>query len=333
MRADATARGHHAAPRQPTDARDAPSRRDRPGMKRPVIALDWGTSSLRAYRMDANGAIAERRALPLGIMAVTDNAFEAAFESAVGDWLNAAADAVVVLSGMIGSRQGWREAPYLACPADVSGLAGAVVARPLARGGTAWIAPGLSTRNAGVPDVMRGEEVQILGASGLIGGGACSVCLPGSHSKWARVDGARVTGFATHFTGECFDALRKHTILGRMIDHAAWDDAAFLAGLDRAADGGGLLHHLFGVRAAGLFGELSDTAAGAFLSGLTIGHELNAALADAPDPLLLVGSAELTALYATALAHRGRAARSLEPDVAARGLYLLACSIAERGPA
>ncbi|MDG2286994.1 MAG: 2-dehydro-3-deoxygalactonokinase, partial [Alphaproteobacteria bacterium] len=234
-----------------------------------VIGVDWGTSSLRAYRLAEDGTVLERREAALGIMAIEGGGFEAAFEKTIGDWLDAAGEATVVLSGMIGSRQGWHEAPYLACPADVTELAAALLPVDLARGRQIWIAPGLSHRDdGGTPDVMRGEEVQILGAQDAIGAAPALVCLPGTHSKWARVEGGCVLGFSTHMTGEIFEVVRGHTILGRMIDADAWDEAAFVAGLDRAGEPGGLLGHLFGVRAKGLFGELNEATAGAFLSGL-----------------------------------------------------------------
>jgi 2-dehydro-3-deoxygalactonokinase len=289
-----------------------------------VIALDWGTTSLRAYRLDADGAVLERRQGPLGIMAIDDGAFEEAFEQAVGDWLDDAPAATVILSGMIGSRQGWVEAPYLDCPTDIARIADNLVEITLERGQTIRLAPGLATRNGGVPDVMRGEEVQILGASDELGETACTVCLPGSHSKWARVADGEVVGFSTHMTGEVFDVLRRHSILGRMIEHSAWDPYAFLAGIDRAQAKGGFLAHLFGVRAAALFAEQTPETAGAYLSGIVIGHELKEALATAEPPLVLIGEQELTGLYQTALSHLGHAARRLAPDVAARGLYKLA---------
>ena len=291
-----------------------------------AIGVDWGTSSLRAYRLGAGAAVLERREAARGIMAIEGGAFEAALEETVGDWLDAASEAPVVLSGMIGSRQGWREAPYLACPADVAELAAALLPVDLARGRRIWIAPGLSHRDAGgTPDVMRGEEVQILGARDALGHGPAMVCLPGTHSKWARVDGGRVMGFATHMTGEVFEAVRGHTILGRMIDVDAWDEAAFLAGLERARETGGLLSHLFGVRAKGLFGDLDEATAGAYLSGLMIGHEFGAALGSAADvPIALIGAGRLVELYATALAHFGHAGQTLPSDVAAIGHMHLA---------
>jgi 2-dehydro-3-deoxygalactonokinase len=291
-----------------------------------TIGCDWGTSSLRAYRLGADGAVLERREAALGIMAIEDGAFEAAFEKTVGDWLDAAATAPVVLSGMIGSRQGWREAPYLACPADVGALTAALMPVDLERGRRIWIAPGLSHRDAGgTPDVMRGEEVQILGARDVLGDGPAMACLPGTHSKWARVEAGRVMGFATHMTGEVFEAVRDHTILGRMIDADAWDDAAFIAGLERAREPGGLLAHLFGVRAKGLFGDLDEATAGAYLSGLMIGHECAAALSPARDmPIALIGASPLVGLYATALAHLGHESHAVPADVAAAGHMRLA---------
>lgn len=300
------------------------------------LGVDWGTTSFRAYRLDAAGGVLDARRADAGIRAVEDGDFDGALEQLVGDWLDASPDVPVVMSGMIGSRQGWLEAPYLACPAAVADLADALVPLVLARGRRVFVAPGLSTRSAaGVPDVMRGEEVQILGAVDRIGVDRATLCLPGSHSKWAWVEGGRVTGFATYMTGEAFDALRRHTILGSTIDHAAWDDEAFVAGLDRSGTAGGFLHHLFGVRAAGLFGELDPARSGAFLSGLVIGHELRAA-APTPgtvgaDPVVLIGESGLVRLYAEALQRLGLASREGPSDAAARGLHRLAMHVRE-GP-
>ena len=295
-----------------------------------IIAIDWGTSSLRAYALDAEGGIAARREAELGIMAVKDNAFEAALISVISDWLAAAPEADLIMSGMIGSRQGWLEAPYVSCPADVRELSAGMAALTLSDGRAARIAPGLSTRDAaGVPDVMRGEEVQILGALEAIGNRPGLVCLPGTHSKWAHLDAGRVIDFSTHMTGEVFDALSQHTILARTMDAGSpEDDQAFEAGLARAAEGGGLTHQLFGIRAAGLFGELSDATSRSFLSGLLIGHEVADVLSNPLEKhkeseVCLIGNAGLTSLYAKALALHGRSSRVLSPDVAANGLYRL----------
>lgn len=315
------------------------------------IGVDWGTTGFRAYRLGADGTPLEIRNAEAGILAIDDGDFEGALESLIGDWLDADAAVPVVLSGMIGSRNGWREVPYLPCPASLSDLATALLEVPLERGRSVWIAPGVSCRDAGsVPDVMRGEEVQILGAvSGAVSGALSDMggdmgtgeelfCLPGTHSKWVRVRDRRIVGFATFMTGELFDVLRRHSILGRGIEHAAWSDEAFLAGIDRSGDEAGLLHHAFGVRASGLFGELPPERAGAFLSGLLIGTEIRAARTNHPlptghpggHPIRLIGAEDLAALYSTALEHLGLAAVSADPHSGAQGLWTLIQAVAAR---
>lgn len=299
-----------------------------------AIGVDWGTTTFRAFRFGEDDSALEIRRAEAGIRAIDDADFEGALEHLVGDWLDMADNVPVVLSGMIGSRQGWIEAPYLSCPADLGDLAGGLVPLDLARGRRIYVVPGLSYRDAGgVPDVMRGEEVQILGAIERLDTEVATLCLPGTHSKWAWVEGRHVTGFATHMTGEVFDVLRRHSILGTMIEHAAWDQDAFQRGVARAAqtDAGGLLHQLFGVRAAGLFGELSPETSGAFLSGLVIGYELRAALASHPGgPVRLIGDEGLVPLYRQALAGFGIEAVDGPMDAAARGLAVLASRVDQR---
>ena len=180
-----------------------------------------------------------------------------------------------LLSGMVGSRQGWREASYAPLPADGAVLAARLLPVPEIGG---WIVPGVSGESlAGAPDVMRGEETQALGALALAGAGEACLCMPGSHSKWVEMREGRLARFATFMTGEAFAALRDHTILARMIEGGAHDQDAFAAGLSRARQPGGLLHHLFTVRTDGLFARLAPAAAGSFLSGLLLGHETMAA--------------------------------------------------------
>ncbi|AWN45961.1 2-keto-3-deoxy-galactonokinase [Methylobacterium terrae] len=285
-----------------------------------MIAVDWGTSSARAYRLAPDGAVLARREGADGILRVPAGGFPAALVEMVGDWL-AAGETRVLLSGMVGSRQGWQEAPYLGCPAGLSELAGAVVPVPF-DGASVRLVPGLSAEDAaGTPEVMRGEEVQILGAlahadeDGLM-------CLPGSHAKWVRVVRGRIAGFTTSMTGEAFAALKDHTILGRMMTGRAEVGPAFEAGVARAAEAGGLLHHLFGTRTLGLFGRLAPEESASYLSGLLIGHDVAAALAE-PAQVLLVGSGPLMALYGRAIALAGGEAIAGDPDAAARGLALI----------
>ena len=144
------------------------------------------------------------------------------------------------------------------------------------------------------------------------------MCLPGSHSKWVVISRGRIQGFTTHLTGEAFAALRGHTILGRLMEEGPPAGSAFLRGVDRAAEAGGLLHHLFGVRTMGLFGTLAGNEAASFLSGLLVGHELAAAFTGGL--VHIVGAPGLASLYAAAIAHRGGAALILDEDAAATGL-------------
>jgi 2-dehydro-3-deoxygalactonokinase len=183
-----------------------------------MIGIDWGTSSLRAYRFARDGKVAAHRYTPRGILTVPPDGFPGTLRAVVGDWIADGEDRVL-MCGMVGSRQGWREAPYLPCPAGLDGLAGAAIPIPF-DGATVQVLPGLTCRDRhGVPEVMRGEETQILGAAR--DGAEMTVCLPGSHSKWARVKDGSVLGFTTHFTGEAFAVLSSHTILARMMDTAA----------------------------------------------------------------------------------------------------------------
>ena len=216
---------------------------------------------------------------------------------------------------MVGSRQGWVEAPYLPCPAGAVEIAAAVIAIPFP-GATIRLVPGLSDRDdADTPEVMRGEETQLLG-TGLADGLAC---LPGSHSKWARMTAGKITGFRTYLSGEAFAALRSGTILGRMMQDGPTQLPAFDRGLARAADPGHLLHHLFGVRTLGLSGRLADADSASYLSGLLIGHEVQASRLRG-ETVTLIGAAPLCALYARAITAAGGTPQLAKPDAAARGL-------------
>jgi 2-dehydro-3-deoxygalactonokinase len=216
------------------------------------------------------------------------------------------------MSGMVGSRQGWKEAPYVQCPAGFDEIAAELVE---VRQGV-WIVPGLACRDsAGVPDVMRGEEVQVLGAGqdGLI-------CLPGTHSKWVEVKKGRIERFSTFMTGEVYAVLKQHSILGRMMAEERPDAGAFAEGVGRSGEAGGLLHHLFGVRTRGLMAELGAAASASYLSGILIGHELRSQ--DAKQ-FHLLGAPALASLYQQAAAALGIETRTLDPDAAVRSLYRL----------
>ena len=281
-----------------------------------MIAVDWGTTSFRAFRLRGANVV-DRYAGPHGILSIPPGGFASTLRAAIAPWL-ADGETRVLMSGMVGSRQGWQEAPYLPCPAGTAELAAGLVPVPF-EGAQVLLVPGLSIEGE-VPEVMRGEEVQAVGALALMGRDAVA-CLPGSHSKWARIAGGRIEGFTTHLTGEAFAALRDHTILGRLIQPGtAPDPDAFARGVARSADPGGLLHHLFGVRTLGLFGRLTD--AESYLSGLLIGHEVRAAAP--PGPVHLIGAPALCALYARATAQCGGSTVLVGEDAAAQGLAIIA---------
>jgi 2-dehydro-3-deoxygalactonokinase len=261
--------------------------------------------------------VVDRRETAGGVLRVIDGRFADALRSSVGPWL-ADGERRILLCGMIGSRQGWQEARYVACPVGAADIAQALTSVDF-DGAQVLLAPGLSdVDESGVPDVMRSEEMQILGA-GIDDGIAC---LPGTHSKWVRIAGGRIMGFTTYMTGECFAALRDHTVLSRLIREAPTAPSAFDAGVARSAEPGGLLHHVFGVRTLGLAKRLSETEGASYLSGLLIGHEMRTALS--PGTLVhVIGAAELSALYARAITACGGRATIGDEDAAAHGLALI----------
>jgi len=288
-----------------------------------MIGVDWGTTGFRAFRIARDGTIRDRRAGPRGILNVQDGRFADTLREEIGPWLAAGEDRVL-LSGMIGSRQGWREAPYVPAPAGVADLGTALVDVQFD-----WakvkLVPGVSgTDESGIAEVMRGEETQVLGVVAALGGTGLA-CLPGTHSKWVQTDHSRITRFTTHLTGEAYAALRGHTILARMMRDGPADGAAFDAGVKRSGEPGGLLHHVFGVRALALAGRLPETDTGAYLSGILIGHEVRAALHGAAGAVVhMIGAPELTTLYARAISACGGYAERHDGEAAARGLTLIA---------
>lgn len=290
---------------------------------KPLIALDWGTSSLRAALLGPGGAVLEERSLPRGILTVAPGGFPEVFREAVSGW-RAPEGTLFLLAGMVGSRQGWREAPYCACPAGFRDIAGAL----------AWvepqriaIVPGLSCEADGVPDVMRGEETQVFGALDLLGLSDGLFVLPGTHSKWVRVAAGRIESFSTFMTGEFYALLRQHSILARTMPDGdgGLDIPAFERGVGYALRTGNLMHAAFSARTLALFEALPVAALPSYLSGLVIGEELRSqALAPDAAPVVLVGSPALTQRYALALRVAGIRSRAVGSEATWRGLWAIA---------
>ena len=262
----------------------------------------------------------EEKSAPLGILNVPNGDFAGVFTSLFSDWMKPAGS-VCLISGMAGSRQGWVEAPYVACPAGPEDLE-----RHLhwIEPGRIALVPGLSVEQGEVPDVMRGEEVQIFGALRLAGVTEGLFVLPGTHSKWATVRDGQVTGFRTYMTGEVYGLLGQHSILARTLDaEAPLDEAMFRRGVTRAGEGEGLLHNAFGVRALALFDRLSPAQSASYLSGVLIGEELRAQQLPAGRPVVVIGAPALTARYALALGHKGVTVRSFGAEATWAGLRAL----------
>ena len=295
-----------------------------------LIAIDWGSSSFRAYLMSANREVLDRVASGDGIGSVTGGAYPATLKRLIGQWLDAHPSLPVIASGMVGSRHGWREAAYVKCPAGPRDVA-ANLTRVEADGRRVMLAAGLSyVDEAGQPDVMRGEETEIFGVADS---GARLIVLPGSHSKWAKVEGDRVVAFKTFVTGELFAALRDHTVAGAfaMAAPAKSPGEAFALGVLRgaAAAGGkgepGLLGLLFGARSLPLTGALDAGDAGEYLSGLLVGAEVGEGCRLFPGEEPHVAGAEaLVERYLAAFEALGMRANPAPPHAAARGLFRIA---------
>jgi len=273
-------------------------------MPKPLIALDWGTTRARAFLIGEDGTLLARHTADRGIQSVAPGGFPAAFAEIAGAFRRDRPDASVLLAGMVGSRNGWVEAPYVSCPAAPSDIAAASLAVTLDDGTRAAILPGLSSDEDGF-DVMRGEETLIVGL-GLQDGVAC---LPGTHSKWALVEGGRITRFASFMTGEVYGLLREHSILARLASEPGDGDAAegMRRGLSAAQRRGGLLNAAFHARSEVLAGRMAGGAVGPYLSALLVAEEIAGARAlfGRLDNLHLVADGALAGSYGRALAAAG----------------------------
>jgi len=286
-----------------------------------LLAVDWGSSSLRGALLGADGAALQERAFPRGILTVEAGGFPEVFQSCFGDWMTPGT--LCLISGMAGSKQGWREAPYCACPAGFDAIAAAL---EWVEPGRIAIVPGLSIDKAGVPDVMRGEETQVFGALQLLGLNHARLVLPGTHSKWVSVTERKVRDFSTWMTGELYALLRRHSILSRMLpeDEPALDSAAFDQGVAHALAGPGLLNTAFSTRTLSLFNRMDTAALPSYLSGLVIGEELKAQTLPRGEPVVVMGAEALTARYEQALAQLGVPVQRVGAGATWRGLRAIA---------
>ena len=278
-----------------------------------LVAVDWGTTNRRGYLIGQDGAGLDRQADGLGLANVDGGGFRSAFDSLIAPWSEAYGALPALLSGMVGASTGWKEAPYCAVPVDIDELANNLEAA--ADDLPIWIVPGVMVRRRNeMPDVMRGEEVQAIGAATE---GDSLLILPGTHSKWVQMAGRRIVDFKTFMTGDLHAAVLNHTVVSALAG-AGGDPRAFERGVDAGrAHHGELTHILFGARSRVLFGELSADDVADYLSGLLIGAEIAAGTETyktAAGPVQVVGGDTLSALYHRALTHSGIEARIADTD-------------------
>jgi 2-dehydro-3-deoxygalactonokinase len=274
------------------------------------IAVDWGTTNRRAWRVEKGGASAEFED-DCGIISVPAGGFGAK----VAEIRERLGDLPLVMAGMIGSNRGWVEVPYVRCPAGPEAIAAALHQVP---GERAWIVPGLSHVEQGRGDVMRGEETQLFGAvaAGLAPADGV-VCHPGTHNKWAMLEDGRVTRFRTVMTGEMFNLLRQGSILKGWLDTPVVTGDAFRKGVAEGLEGRALTSDLFGVRAGILLGLFDAEEAAARTSGLLIGADIRLGLAEfSSQEVVVMGRPELTSLYCEALDVAGVSSRPVDGEAA-----------------
>lgn len=285
------------------------------------IGVDWGTTNRRAYRIDASGRCADEFEDGRGVLSIPSGGFPAAVEE-IRERLG---DRPLLLAGMIGSNRGWVEAPYVGCPAGIDALVKALVWA----GKQEAIVPGVSYVGDGRADVMRGEEVQLLGAVAAesIDSDAL-VCHPGTHNKWIVVRGGAIESFRTVMTGELFNLLKEHSILADLLAGDVQPDDAFRAGARQGLMNADLPAELFSVRARVLLGQARKEDAASFTSGLLIGTDVRIGLSNSIDAdVAVMGRPELTRLYEAAIREAGRKAIELDGE---RSFVAGIAKIAER---
>lgn len=297
-----------------------------------LIALDWGTSGQRAWLLDTEGEILDVRRASRGLMETTSGvdprdsraraaAYESAFRRTCGAWLTAFPALPAIACGMVGSAQGWADAGYRTVPVEPGSSSLVPVSH---RDGVLHLVPGLRIPSGELPgDVIRGEETQLVGVLDLLGdpGEPVTVVLPGTHSKWVRVEDGLVTDFATAMTGELYGLLIAHGILARTTADPIRDEAAFSRGLAAGRRSRGIAAEAFGARPLVLDGVLDPASLPDYLSGVLVADEVAHLLRDSDSRVVLCGAADLCRRYAVALAARGVEAAVLSEEVTARGLW------------
>lgn len=294
------------------------------------IVLDWGTTSFRALLVDGAGAIIDRIESEQGIQSVQGGDFIGVLQSAIAPWRQQHGVLPIYAAGMIGSRNGWIEMPYVATPADENTVAAEVKTIRLPDGGTITFIPGLTDRSAYLyADVMRGEETQLVGF-GL--SRDITAVLPGTHAKWARIENSQITRFQTFVTGEVFGTLSRYSFLAKVAREPETPDwTAFLRGVDAVRNdrrAAGLLTHLFAVRTGWLSGNLKPEEMSDYLSGLVVASEFREAKAlgwfEIGDTIAVIGDDDLVDVYRRVGESFGLTVILGDPDCAVQGCLAIA---------
>ncbi len=276
-----------------------------------LIAVDWGTTNRRVFVLDAHGQVVDRFFDGAGVLSILPNEFP----DVIAMLRDRCGKRPMLLAGMIGSNRGWIAAPYVDCPATVETVAAGLVT---VEGQDIRIVPGIADRTNGRADVMRGEEVQLMGAlaGGMIGPDM-HVCHPGTHAKWALLRNGAIASFKTVMTGEMFAMLRRHSLLAGPLSGDVTPGEAFQDGVRAALERRELLADLFSIRARSLLGTLAPEDVASFGSGLLVGSDVAIGLDFVgTGAIALIGDPALTRLYACALALAGRQSQQIDGEAA-----------------
>lgn len=293
-------------------------------MSSTLIAIDWGSTNFRA-RLVSEGNIIDSVESPDGIRNRKGRSFESILETHCAKWKETHPDTVVLMSGMIGSREGWVEVPYVGTPAGIGDLAKGVVTVSSETFGPIGIVPGVRHDDAsGTWDVMRGEETQVVGLLEKLPRDGATLCLPGTHSKWIHCREGRIERFRTWLTGEAFELLTKGSLISGNGGTVDLESPAFARGLDLSGEEGGLLHHLFLGRTEMLAGRVAAEDLRSLISGVLIGHELREAHSFAPSgPVWLVGDSPAARATERGFRHFGMPFESVADDAHLPGLIAI----------
>ncbi|MCH9644776.1 MAG: 2-dehydro-3-deoxygalactonokinase [Gammaproteobacteria bacterium] len=290
------------------------------------IGVDWGTTNFRAFLLSETAEMLDSRSAAQGILSVVKGAFATTLKNQLADWLQQYPTIPVLMSGMVGSSSGWQEVPYQNCPVDPATLSEHLYALPKLDQHALYIVPGLQLDVAeGRADVMRGEETQLFGVMAQTAVSCC--CLPGTHSKWVRLNDGKIEAFTTYMTGELFSLLTKHSILHKQIHASQFSESEFIRGLDVAQNDQGFLANCFNVRAQYLMKHLSSGHTEAFLSGLLIGNELLSAKPywQQAEKIMVIASEQVLSRYRVACQHLAIDVAGMQAEKAViHGLMMLA---------